>query len=413
MRPRSARVYLLFLTLLPMLSCNRGGGKSEEEKEPAKKEDKKEDKAEKGDGLISLKPEEVQASGIATTAAAETTVADTVAIQGRVVPRSGQSAQVVPSFPGRLTAVAGGFPSMGNHVKEGQVLADVVQQLSASEATSIAEKQIDLQSQIKQTESELRQKTRDYERAQTLHQGGVIALKQLQQAETDVAVARSRHEMAVQALARYDALQSGAGSSPRRTPLRAPISGTVTVVNGAPNQQVDAAKPVFEIMNLDAVWVEAQVFEDQLPAVRRARTAELTARAAPDAVFKGKLVSLSQQMDPASKTQGVVFETPNPGGVLAVGMNVEVRVPSGTVSKGVAIPSSAVLEQQGHSIVFVERRANGFEKREVKLARPQGDKAIVISGLAAGDKVVTSGAQSVAAAAEPHEHEEEKEKEKH
>src|SRR5262249_9043783 len=160
------------------------------------------------------------------------------------------------------------------------------------------------------------------ERADTLYKGGVIAQKQLQQAETDLAIAKARHDMAVQALARYDALQSTGAGSPRRIALRAPINGTVTVVNAAPNQQVDNSKPIFEIMNLDPIWIEAQVFEDQLPALRRARSAEVTTRAAPGITFKGRLVSLTQQMDPASKTEGVVFEVSNPNGVFAVGMNV-------------------------------------------------------------------------------------------
>jgi cobalt-zinc-cadmium efflux system membrane fusion protein len=389
---------LVTFALSLAFACGGGHEKvSGEKPEPAKAEPS----AAKADaGLINIKPEEVEASGIATAPAVEGTVIDTVSIQGRVVPRSGQSAAVVPLFPGRLV-VGAGFPRIGQRVRQGQVLAEVVQELSATEVTTVEEKRIDLQSQVKQSEIDVAQKTKDYERSKTLYDGGVIALKQLQQAETDLGIARSRREMAAQSLARYDALQSGGASSPRRHALRAPIAGSITTVNAAPNQPVDTSKPVFEIVNLDPVWVEAQVFEDLLPAVRRARSAEITTRAAPDLKLKGTLVSLTHQMDPTTKTEGVNFETPNPGGVLAVGMNVQVTIPSGTARHGVLVPSSAVLEQQGHTIVFVERQPNAFETREVELGHPQGDKAVILKGVARAEKVVVAGAQSVAAAAEP------------
>src|SRR5262245_19192833 len=369
---------------------------------------KKDQTAEQDQGIIKLSEEEIRSSGIIASEVVEGQVSDTVLIQGRVIPRSGQQATVIPPFPGRLLA-GPNFPRVGDLVPQGRVLATLEQELSASEVTVASEKQIDLNSQIKQTESEVNQKTKDFERAHILYEGGVIALKQLQQAETDLGIARARLEMAVGAKARYDDLQSTSPSSPRRISLKAPIAGTITTVNTAPNQQVDNTKNLFEIVSLDVVWIEAQVVEDYLANVKRSHQVEISARAVPGRTFRGRFVSFTHLVDPINKTEGVIFEVANSGNVLALGMNVEVRLPSGTVSTGPLVPTSALIEEQGHSVVFVERKPGEYERREVKTGSRQGDKVIIISGLAKNDKVVTTGAQLLVSASEKKDEDQEKE----
>ena len=398
----------LLLVLALTSACGSSDKPAGASEVPASKE-----RAEKHDeGVVKLSEEEVTSSGIVTTEVVEGQVSDIVLVQGRIVPRSGQQATVIPPFSGRLLA-GPNFPRVGNSVSQGQVLTTLEQELSASEATAASEKQLDLSSQIKQTEHEVTQKTRDLERAQILYEGGVIALKQLQQAETDLGIASARREMAVGVKARYDALQSSSPSSPRRVPLKAPIAGTITAVNAAPNQQVDNTKALFEIVNLGRIWVEAQVFEDYLAAVRRSPQVEIRARAAPGTKFMGAIVSFNQQVDPVNKTEGVIFEVANPGQVLALGMNVEVRMPSGGVLTGPLVPASAIIEEQGHSIVFVERKPGEYERREVKTGGRQGERVIVITGLTRNEKVVTTGAQLLVSASEEKEEDQGKEKEEH
>ena len=394
-----------------LTSACGSSGKPAAAPEEAVRKDQAEEKREKSEaGVIKLSAEEVDSSGIITAEVVEGRISETVPIQGRVIPPSGRQATVLPPFSGRLLA-GPIFPRVGIFVPQGQVLATLEQELSASESTAASEKQLDLNSQIKQTEQEVAQKTKDLERAHTLYDGGVIALKQLQQAETDLGIARARHEMAIGAKAHYDALQSNSPTGPRNFPLKAPIAGTVTAVNAAPNQQVDSSKILFEIVNLATVWIEAQVFEDYLAAVRKTRQAEIVARAAPGVIFKGRLVSFSHQADPVNKTEGVIFEVANPEHTLALGMNVEVRLPSGAVAAGPLVPVSALIEEQGHSLVFIERKPGEYERRQVTTGSRQGSKVIVSAGLKLHEKVVTTGAQLLVSAGE--EKEEEKDKEEH
>jgi cobalt-zinc-cadmium efflux system membrane fusion protein len=387
--------------MLTAAACRSAEKTAAADGEPAKEEAKEE-----SEDVVTLSEEEVKASGIVATVVAEGQIAETVSIQGRVVPRSGGQAQVFSPFPGRLSAPRAGLPILGRAVQQGQTLAVVEQELSATEATAAAEKRIEIDSQIQQAESQVEQKTRDYERAKALYDGGVIALKQLQLAETDLRIARAQLAAAQRAKASYDALLRAGAAGSRRIEITAPISGVITAVNAAVNQQVSADKPLFEITQLGLVWIEAQVFEDYLPLVRRARTLEITSRAAPDTIFIGRIVSFTHQVDPANKTEGVIFEVANKNDVLAVGMNVDVRVPSGEASTGLTVAASAIIEEEGHSIVFVELEPGRYEKREVKTGARDSKSVIITDGLKAGEKVVTTGAQLLAAGKEEGEEEE-------
>src|SRR5262245_21616363 len=101
----------LLFALMVTSACRSSGKPEAAPGEPAKKE-----QAEKRDeGVVKLSEEEIKSSGIATTEAVEGQVSDTVLIQGRVIPRSGKQATVIPPFPGRLLAGAD-FPRLGNVV---------------------------------------------------------------------------------------------------------------------------------------------------------------------------------------------------------------------------------------------------------------------------------------------------------
>src|SRR5262249_5065935 len=158
--------------------------------------------------------------------------------------------------------------------------------------------------------------------------------------------------------------------------LTAPISGTITVVNAAPNQQVDSSKPLFEITDFQTLWVEAQVYEDYLAAMRPSRPLSVTTRAAPCTPLPRRCSSFTNLYQD-NKTHGVVCEVANHGQVLALGMNVEARLPSDKIASGPLVPASAIIEEQGHSVVFVESKAGTFERREVKTGSRQGDDVII------------------------------------
>ncbi len=238
-------VFLVFF-LLMLGGCGRGGSeaqKSEPEPAPA-------------GNLVRLTPGQVQSLGIRTAPAEKAETAEFVTVQGRVAPRSGHSASVIAPFPGRLVTEPGSFPAVGQSVRQGQSLGWVEQLLSATESLQVAERRITLAAEAERARREMEQRGRDLERARKLFDGGVIPQKQLQQAELDYQLARSRHEEALKAQASYDRLEKET-ASPRRVELRAPIAGTVLAVNASPGQQVEPSRLAVEDEERDRIAPDA------------------------------------------------------------------------------------------------------------------------------------------------------------
>ncbi len=394
---RPAVRYLAIVALSLILSgCGRGGGEAHTGGPPATP----------ADDLVRLTAEQVQSLGIRTAPAETAQAADYVVVQGRVVPRSGHRASVIAPFPGRLVAEPGTFPTVGQAVRQGQSLGSVEQLLSATESLQVAERRIALAADIERARQELAQRGRDLERARKLHEGGVIPLKQLQQAELDYQLARTRHEQAEKAKASYDRLEKEA-ASPRRLELRAPIAGTVLEVNASPGQQVEPARSIFEIVDLSTVWVEARVFEEYLGRVRAAPRVEVVAPSDPQSPYIGRFVSSTRQVDAASRTEGVLYAVENRGGRLALGTFVDVRLPSPSAPAPVAgeaaprpaavcrIPAAAVFREEGAAAVFVEKQPRVYERRTIETGEAHGDRIAVLKGLAPGEAVVAAGAAAL------------------
>ncbi len=393
-------LHLPVFLLLTLSACSRGGGEASRSSPSAPE-------AAPSDGLVRLTAEQVQSLGIRTAPAEKAQSADFVVVQGRVVPRSGHRASVIAPFPGRLVAAPGDFPTVGRPVKQGQSLGWVEQLLSATESLQVSERRIVVAAEMERARQEMEQRARDLERARKLYEGGVIPLKQLQQAELDYNLAQTRHQEAAKSKAAYDRLEKDA-ASPRRVELRAPIAGTVLEVNASPGQQVEPARPIFEIADLGTVWVEARVFEEYLARVRAAPRVEIVAPSDPQTPYTGRLVSSTRQVDAASRTEGVLYAVENRDGHLALGAFVEVRLPgsgapeSGTRAPAAAcqIPAAAVFREQDSTAVFIEKAPGVYQRRVIETGPARGDRIAVLKGLEPGQAVVVAGAAALRSHAE-------------
>jgi multidrug efflux pump subunit AcrA (membrane-fusion protein) len=106
----------------------------------------------------------------------------------------------------------------------------------------------------------------------------------------------------------------------------------------------------------------------------------------------------------------VIYEVANGDGTFRIGMNAQVGVGTGEGAQGVVIPSSAVLDEDGRPIAYVQADGERFEKRELTVGGADRDRTLVLSGIAAGERVVTGAAYqvrlaSLSTAVPPHGHE--------
>jgi multidrug efflux pump subunit AcrA (membrane-fusion protein) len=181
------------------------------------------------------------------------------------------------------------------------------------------------------------------------------------------------------------------GGEPRRTStLYSRVQGLVTQKMVAPGSRVTPESPLFEVTDLDRVWVLADVYEQDLAAVRVGSPAEVRAAALPGRDWKGKVSFITPAVDPTTRTVKVRLEVDNPDLALKPEMFVDVSLEAGR-GRGLVVPESAVLDSGERRLVFLDLGEGHYEPREVRLGPKTKDGYTVLSGLTAGDRVVIAG----------------------
>ncbi len=347
------------------------------------------------DGSIRLTPAQIEANGIQTAPVTEQELVSTITVIGRVVPRAGYDSVVFSPFAGRLIADPARFPRIGSHLKKGDTIGQVEQIFTASESLQIAATYEQLKATVQQAEQEVAFQEAEYLRSKQTYEARATPLRLLQNAELNLKQARTRLEAAKRTKADYEAARSSQNSAPRRVTLRAPISGTVVAADFTPGQQIDPTKRLLTIVDLSRVWIEAGIYEGDLPSVRQARSAEIIARADQDRVYAGQLVAVGNVVDPLNRTLPITFEINNPDASLKIGMYVEARIPTGRRAKAHLVPASAVLTEEGQSFLFVEIQPGLYYRRVVTTGERSGSNVVIKTGLQVGERVVSVGAGSL------------------
>ena len=168
-----------------------------------------------------------------------------------------------------------------------------------------------------------------------------------------------------------------------------PVSGYITERNALPSVAVQPEMRLYTIADLSTVWVQAQVFQNDLERIKIGAPATLTVNTYPGRMFTGRVDFIYPQVDMDTRTAKVRVVFSNPGLQLKPGMfvNVSLKVPMGNQ---LVIPATGVLQSGTRDIAFVERSDGYIEPREVQLGTRVGDDFVVLSGLKAGELVVTA-----------------------
>ncbi len=172
--------------------------------------------------------------------------------------------------------------------------------------------------------------------------------------------------------------------------LNSPIDGVVVERNASIGASVGTDANLFKIINISRVWVDANVFEKDLQRVRLGQQVKLTVPAFPGASFSGKVILVNSIVDPETRTVKVRTEVANPDGRLKPDMFANVEIITDVNRAAISIPKSAVLNDEGKTVVFVGE-GDGYKKREVHVGIQNGDQVEIVEGLNAGDKVVVKG----------------------
>src|SRR5229473_2609888 len=168
-----------------------------------------------------------------------------------------------------------------------------------------------------------------------------------------------------------------------------PVSGYITERNALPSIAVQPEMRLYTLADLSTVWVQAQVFQNDLERIKVGAPATLTVNTYPGRVFEGRVNFIYPQVDMMTRTARARLIFSNSGLKLSPGMfvNVSLKVPMG---KQLVIPATGVLQSGTRQVVFVSREDGYIEPREVQLGSRAGDGFIVLKGVKAGEEIVTS-----------------------
>ncbi len=225
------------------------------------------------------------------------------------------------------------------------------------------------------------------------------AALRLKNDETELERVKALYEQGGVSQSDYEALELAFNISKRsydnlleNTVLRAPVSGVVTARNYDKGDMYAMASPIYTIQQISPVKLLVAVSESDYTKVKKGDSVNITVDALPGKSFSGKIVRLYPVMDAASHTFSAEVNVANSDRSLRPGMFARATVNMGT-NNSIVIPDSAVLKQQGSGDrgVFVLKNDGTVELRIVKLGRHFDSKYEILSGLEAGDKVVTQG----------------------
>jgi membrane fusion protein, heavy metal efflux system len=304
-------------------------------------------------------------------------VARTLVLPASVEADPSRTVKVMPPVTGRVTELK---VQLGGRVVQGQELA-VIDSGDLAQAFSDIEK---ARSTVTLTKKAL-------DRQLGLERAGGAAIKDREQAQSDYAQAVSELERS-QSRLRAIGIPADQKEQSRLLSVKAPVSGSVIDLQVAPGAYLnDPTAAMMTIANLDTIWVTANVPEKDIAFVFPGQTVNVTFRSYPDDVFTGKVLFVSDVVEPDTRRNKVRIAFDNPDKILKPNMFADAAFVAPSVSR-LIVPTSALLMTNDRTSVFVEISDWAFERRDVEIAYQEGAAVAIKSGLRPGDRIVVKGA---------------------
>ncbi|WET51759.1 efflux RND transporter periplasmic adaptor subunit [Chryseobacterium indologenes] len=311
---------------------------------------------------------------IKTEAVSEQEHSDGIVSAGTIQAIPNHYAEIASPFSGRITK---SFIQLGQHVSANNPLFEIL----SSDYFSVQKDYTDALNDVQLAE-------KNYRRQQDLVKHGVGIQKELDEAETDFKNKKTSLSNASSALKVYNSKGGGIGS-----PLivRAPISGEI-ISNKIVNGQFlkSDADPVIIIAELSKVWISGDVKEKDIRFVNVGDHVSVKVSAYPDRNITGKVYHINEVVDESTRSIKVLIECDNPDRKLKPGMYATVNFATAP-EKTIMIPISALMQQDSSQYVWIKTGKNQFAKRPVTTGEADQKMIRIISGLKAGDIIMTEG----------------------
>jgi cobalt-zinc-cadmium efflux system membrane fusion protein len=366
------------------------------------------------DGSFTVPDEVQQDLGLVLAEAKQMPLDQAVTAVGAVEADPALVAEVFAPLWGRIE-----FPgeplALGDRVDRRQELVRVILELSAVERAPMEAKQKDIRSALDQATQRRDAAKMEYERVQKLVAANPAFEQDLQWAEELLDEAEDSYQQ----IAKQDKDYVGVVQfrDPRRTPVLAPIAGTITSVDFVPGQLNlnGEYRKLFTITDSSSVWVRARMYLSDVSKLRDGQPAQVAPEGAGGSIagsvrstLPGTVRWIGDTVNPADRTVPVIVAVPNGNNRLALGSFARVEFPQRR--QAVAVPVEAVLDDGTTRHVYVARGENRFVPLAIEVGVRQDGWWQVVSGVEEGDRVIAKGAgllgslRQAAGAPAPHAH---------
>lgn len=321
------------------------------------------DEPEPSGGQVKISVDKVQKLGVRTEPAAMRSLEKTIKVAGRVEVDERRVFAIAPKFEGWVEKLY--VNATGQVVNQGQPLFDVYspELVSAQREYLIASEGV---SALKDAAPETQQSMR------RLAESSLARLKNWDVPEDQI------HALAQSAQTR------------RTLTFRSPVAGVVTEKKAVQGMRFMPGDALYQIADLSSVWVIADVYEQDIAAIRAGARAKVAITAYPDKSFEGRVTYVYPTLKPETRTIPVRVELSNPGHLLKPGMFAQVELASLEKGKVLTVPTSAVIDSGARRIVLVQLAEGRFEPREVKVGARSDSHVEILGGVKNGESVVVS-----------------------
>ena len=362
---------------------------------------------------------------VQVAAVEKTTIEHTIKTQAILFPL--QQAAIVPKISAPVEKF---LVKRGSPVHEGELLAvlenrdlsaaaqDTKGSFEQAEATYETTTAASLPEEIQKAEADAQQaqqaldaQEKIFQSRQQLFEQGALPRKELDQSRVDITQARNqyaiakKHLDALMAIGKQQTLKSAAGQLESAkgkylgaqaqlsySEIRSPINGVVTDRPLYPGEMAAAGTPLLTVMDISSVIAKAHIPQNDAAALKVGDKGTMTVPGIEEPI-EGRITVVSPALDPNSTTVEVWLEAKNPKHALKPGTSVQLTITAQTIKDALVVPASSVITApDGTTAVMLAGSDGRAHQKAVKLGIRNGDDVQILEGVAAGDKVVATGA---------------------
>ncbi|MCW9705765.1 efflux RND transporter periplasmic adaptor subunit [Fodinibius salsisoli] len=351
--------------------------------------------AEEDPNLITFLKEQQWDIPFATQLVQQRTLTQTVDATGEIMAAQNSQAVVSAPFSGIiLSSQNGNLPVVGQQLSKGASMAVLNPAIQSGGGDNYAQQFINAQSELELAKANL-------DRSKRLYEKEAIPQTELQKARIEYRQALTRYQTINEVIQVDTTTIEGYGESAEsyRFEIKAPMSGRIIESFVTPGMQVEAGQPLYRIADASKVWLKANV-----PAAKQSHIANAGQAAfrvqGDDRLYEvseldGRLISRANSIDPQTRTLPLVYELDNTQNELPLGMFSTVHINTDTKENVLAIPQSALIEEEGNYNVYVHVSGESFRKQRVTTGIEHRGWVEITSGLQGGEHVVTENAYQV------------------